>query len=458
MVVIIVIGGSFVGVGLLVYLSGYFWRNGFDVDDRQADRSFERWVIQGLAPPMVLWLICNLGVIPGLPPLLPSVRELWFDERLTLSDALILTSPSLLVVGSCWAAVTVGWLLGWLWSAAQNRADLVGVSVFWCVLLTPVVWMVVALLGWSGIGFAALIWLVALAQAALPMVRRKARAPAYAPVIAKLKFGKYADAESALLQQLEICEDDVQGWMMLAELYAEHFHELPEADRLIRDLCRQPNTTSVQLSLALHRLADWHLKLGNDPLAARAALEELCLRLPGTHFDRMARQRIRQLPANRQELEEQRQPRVLHLPALSEGLDNPAALPEPQRSPEAAAARARQLVERLERNPDHVEAREELARLLAEELGQVDAALEQLRLLLGMPTGEGTKAPEWLALTAAWQLRLRHDEPRARQTLQRLIRDYPQAPQALAARRRLDLLDVEQWYRSGRPGRDRGQA
>jgi len=52
---------------------------------------------------------------------------------------------------------------------------------------------------------------------------------------------------------------------MLAELYARHFHDLPEADRNDSRACGQPNVTGIQISLALHRLADWHLDLGADP-------------------------------------------------------------------------------------------------------------------------------------------------------------------------------------------------
>src|SRR2546430_17506194 len=108
-----------------------------------------------------------------------------------------------------------------------------------------------------------------------------------------------SDAELEVLHELEKCEEDFDGWLMLAELYARHFHDLPEADRTIRELCGQPNVTGIQISLALHRLADWHLDLGADPLSARNALAEICQRWPGTHFARMAQLRINQLQIGR---------------------------------------------------------------------------------------------------------------------------------------------------------------
>src|SRR2546430_11587326 len=52
-----------------------------------------------------------------------------------------------------------------------------------------------------------------------------------------------SDAELEVLHELEKCEEDFDGWLMLAELYARHFHDLPEADRTIRELCGQPNVT-----------------------------------------------------------------------------------------------------------------------------------------------------------------------------------------------------------------------
>ena len=96
---------------------------------------------------------------------------------------------------------------------------------------------------------------------------------------------------------------------MLAEMYTRQFGDLPEAERTVLAVCDQPNVTSVQISVALDHLADWQLNLGNDPAGAARALDEICRRLPGSHFAKMAQQRKRQLPGSRQELLEQREPR-----------------------------------------------------------------------------------------------------------------------------------------------------
>jgi len=61
----------------------------------------------------------------------------------------------------------------------------------------------------------------------------------------------------------------------------DHF-DLIGADQTLRDICNEPSTTPVQFSVAMHKLADWYLKLGHDPIGARHALERISHRVPGT--------------------------------------------------------------------------------------------------------------------------------------------------------------------------------
>ena len=55
--------------------------------------------------------------------------------------------------------------------------------------------------------------------------------PMYARAIARMKFGKYSEAEWEIIRELEKCEDDFDGWMMLAGLYANQFNDLPRPSR-----------------------------------------------------------------------------------------------------------------------------------------------------------------------------------------------------------------------------------
>jgi hypothetical protein len=107
-----------------------------------------------------------------------------------------------------------------------------------------------------------------------------------------------------------------------------------------------------------------------------------------------------------------------------------------------AAEAANACVEILEQAPDNVPARERLARLFAEHLDQPDQGIEQVTLLLDMPDQPDARRAEWLGLIAAWHIRYRQDADAGREVLQRVINEFPQSPQALAARRRLQLLDA----------------
>jgi len=84
-----------------------------------------------------------------------------------------------------------------------------------------------------------------------------------------------------------------------------------------------------------------------------------------------------------------------------------------------------------------------LARVLAGQTGETDRAIEHMALLLGTPGQPDEKRADWLSLMAAWQFKFKHDPDAARQTMERLIRDYPDSSQAFAARRRLNLMDAE---------------
>jgi hypothetical protein len=255
--------------------------------------------------------------------------------------------------------------------------------------------------------------------------------------MARIKFGKYTDAEGEIISQLDNWEDDFEGWMMLADLYANHFKNLADAEETIVELCDQPKTNPSQISVALHRLADWQLKLAQDPAAARRALQLICDRLKGTHLAHMAQLRIHQLPGTAAELRKSQTGRTIPLPAVPDELDTQ---PVVRMGREQATNLADSYVELLKQNPGYVAARERLAKTLAEQLGQPKAGIEQLALLLAMPGRVDTERAEWLSLTAAWHIKYCQDFATGQKVLERLIREFPNTPQATAARRRLESL------------------
>jgi hypothetical protein len=431
-------------------LSRFYWNQVFEVEGAPARRRFLIWAIKGLLVPALLWGVVNCGLLPGLPGFLLAVVENRARGGPWVGILFRSFGPVLLLVSSFWAAVTFGWLLSELTFQANDRRELAVQCGFFSLFLAPLAGLIFYVTGLSGLGIALLVWLMPLVHCALPLEKTRKAPPSYARAVARIKFGKYKDAEREVLQELEKSEDNVEGWLMLADLYANHFNDLSEADRTVRELCGQPNVPAIQVSLALHRLADWHLNQGNDPAPARSALEEVCLRLPGTHFARMARQRINQLPATREDLREKRKTKTFKLPALSGELDDALPAPPPESDPREARAQADRRVERLRRNPNDTEAREQFATILAERLGEADLAVEQLDLLLALPDQPVEKSAEWLARSAVWQMKYRQDPAAARVRLEQLVREFPQTPQAFAAQRRLNLMEMEERFRRAR--------
>jgi len=298
--------------------------------------------------------------------------------------------------------------------------------------------------GWLTLGFAVTALLAPIAGYAPGILRSKRLPPLYARAVARMKFGKYAEAEAEVIRQLEKREDDFEGWMMLAELYAIHFNDLDEAEQTVLEICDQPRTDPGQMSVALHKLADWHLKLRDDPDAARRALEVIFIRMPGSHLARMAQARAAQLPPTAEEWREQQASKPIPLPALHDPLDKATAAPASPLEVKAATARAALLNARLKNRPNDLSTREELARLLAGPLNQPEVAITHVETLLAQPDPPPEKIVTWLGLIAGWQIEQLHDLDAGRKTLQRLIREHPKSPMVFTAQRRLLQLDREE--------------
>lgn len=402
------------------------------------------WSVKGLLVPLAIWALMNFGLSWNLQPFMPQVQAAqnagsdWFPAYLRV------VGFGLFVISTYWTALTLGWVLYEAAAGSEGEAR----EQFKALCLTCLIAMIVPALllvwfgGWAMLGLAGIGIFAPMAGYGPNALNVKTTPPMYARAIARMKFGKYSEAELEIIRELEKCEDDFEGWMMLANLYANNFNDLPEAEQTILEICEQPKTTPSQLAVALHQLANWHLHRGN-PEAARRALQMICLRLPRTHLAHMAQLRINQLPASVAELHQQQSGAPIPLPALGDALDKPAAPAESEMDRHKAAEEANACVETLQAAPQNVPARERLARLFAEHLDQPDLGIEQLSLLLDMPGQPDARRAEWLSLIAAWHLRYRHDADTGRQILERLLREFPQSVQAFAARRRLQLLDAE---------------
>jgi hypothetical protein len=398
------------------------------------------WSARGLLAPLATWALMNIGISWNLQPFMPSVQIAQNSGGGWATEFLRVLAAGLFFLSSYWMTATLAWVLVSAGRAMDREArkDFTALCRL-CALGLSIPALILLLLGgWLMLGLAGALLVVPMACYAPTVINPQKLPPMYARAIARMKFGKYNEAEWEIIRELEKCEDDFEGWMMLAGLYADHFHDLPEAERTVLEICDQPHTTPSQLSVALHRLADWHLKLGGNPDAARRSLQIICDRLHGSHVAHMARLRMNQLPQTAEDLREQQTSTSIPLPALGDRLDEPTAPAESLDRAKAAQA-ANACVERLKQDPNNVSARERLARLFCEGLGRADLGLEQIGLLLEMPGQPENKRAEWLGLMGAWQIRYQRNLGEGRKLLERLIREYPQSPQAFAARRRLAL-------------------
>ncbi len=442
---------TFVALGL-VGLTGFtIYRWSPEANARSAVRAEWPWLIKGLVLPFALWTLMNVGLSFHLQPFMPSVQMAQNSGSDWFFTFLGVAGTGLLLIATYWAGVTIGWLVirGSRSVAREALADFRALCGT-CLLVTalPVLGLLWAG-GWYALGVALLLVSLPIAGYGPSILHRLKPRPMYSRAIARIKFGKYRDAEMEIIRQLESAENDFDGWLMLGELYARQFKDIAEAEQIILEMCDQPDVTPSQISVALHKLADWQIEVANDPEAAARALQVISHRLPGTHLARMAELRRAQLPRNAAELRERREVRPIPLPALTEWPDQadppaPGAIDSDQ-----ATALVQQLTQQLTQNPNDIAAREKLARLLAEPLGQADLAIEQIELLLGMPAQADAKRADWLSLIAAWHLRLRQDATAARAILLRVINDFPNTTQAFAAQRRLNLLNIETASRKG---------
>jgi tetratricopeptide (TPR) repeat protein len=396
------------------------------------------WLVKGLVIPFLLWVVMNLGISNYLQPFLPRIQFAqnagltWFPIYLRYAMG------GLLIITSYWAALSLADLV----LSAYRRVPPEFRMEFRAVCFTSLViaGLPAALLlylgGWANLGFAGLLVCAPMIGYGAPILNRPKRRPMYSRAVGRMKMGKYSDAEQEIIRQLEQAETDFDGWLLLAELHATRFGEILEAEKIILDVCLQPETTSSQISVALHKLADWQLSLAKDHEAAARTLQLICDRLPGTHLAHMAELRRSQLLENKHPSEKRPIP-VPVLPSIMPALQVAAAT---ESSPHPAAlAQVNELSKRLTQNPNNISDREQLARLLAEPLGKPDLAIEQIELLLDLAAQPDVKRVEWLTLIAGWQIQLLQDEAAAQITLTRIVKEFPGSPQAFTAQRRLNL-------------------
>lgn len=412
-------------------------------DDPEWSALLPGWFIRGAVAPSIVWALSNLGLFSRFPALVPNIAiaqttnqswgAMWVDWTVAGCGYIVI----------CWGAVTYTWMILLIAREVGDTPEfrtsvaVIGLPMFLLALI------IVYRSRWTILPSGVLVALMPLVHRVLNHVEEPEARPTYGAAQGKINFGKYEAAEAEVINQLEKKDNDFNGWMLLAELYATKYHRLDDAAQVVVDLCRDPSITEIEASLACNRLADWQLEIGMNPSAARAALDLLIQRAPDSHVAQLAQQRLKQMPLTREDLLDRRKPKSIRLPALREAFAAPEANGAAM-AREEIVAEANRLSDRLRHEPNDFDTRERLAILLAEKLGQVDSGIEQLRLMINMPDAASERAAKWMAQIASWERHLNKNEAKFRVLLNEIIRKHPNSTHAISARRQLQLIEQEE--------------
>ena len=224
---------------------------------------------------------------------------------------------------------------------------------------------------------------------------------------------------------------------------AEDMKDLSGAEMTLNHFCDSPAAPPRQVAAALTQLADWHLKLAQDSDSARAALEQIIAKFPGTEMALAAAQRIAHLGGAEKILlaAHDRRPMAMPEGVKSIGLrDSLRDLIPAETDPVKLAA---DYVKHLEQHPLDTEAREKLAILYAAHYKRLDLATNELAQLINEPNQPPRHVAHWLNLLADLQIRSGADYDTVRPTLEKIIEHFPGMAVAELAQSRLNVLKLE---------------
>ena len=269
------------------------------------------------------------------------------------------------------------------------------------------------------------------------------RKPFYSIAMTKRNRGKPHEAIAEIRRQLEQFPNDFEGVMLLARVQAEDMNDLAGAENTLNHFCNWPGAPIRQVAAAFTQLADWHLKISADADSARAALQQIITRFPDTESALQAEQRIAHLSeAEKMILAREDRQDV----AVPEGVHNVGLLDstdflKPQEVEPGKLAAAH--VKHLEAHPRDIEVREKLALIYAKDFKRLDLATMELAQLINEPRHQPKQIAHWLNMLANFQVELGADIATVRETLQKIVDQFPNLPIADIAQRRLMRLESE---------------
>jgi hypothetical protein len=276
--------------------------------------------------------------------------------------------------------------------------------------------------------------------------------PYYSAAKAKRNQGHPLEALVAVREQLAKFPTDFEGIMLLANIQAENLNDLPGAEITLINFCNSPGAPDRQVVAALTQLADWHLKKSVDVDAARAALQKIVERFPGTEISLRAEQRLAHLGQTEKILLAQHDRQATALP---EGVDNLGLLDstvflQPKEIEPGKLAAAH--VKHLEQHPHDSEVREKLAVIYARDFKRLDLATLELAQLINEPRHSPKQIAGWLNQLANFQIELGADVATVSATLEKIVEQFPELPVADLARRRLARIGSEIKGKKETPG------
>jgi Tetratricopeptide repeat len=276
--------------------------------------------------------------------------------------------------------------------------------------------------------------------------------PYYSIALTKRKLNKPLEAVVEIRSQLAKFPNDFEGVTMLANIQAEDMNDLASAEITLNHFCDSENAPDKQVAAALTQLADWHLKLAQDADSARVVLEKIIARFPGTGLALQASQRIAHLGGVEKILLGAHDRQAVFVP---EGVKNIGLLdsseflvPEEMEPGKQAAI----FVKHLEQHPLDTEVREKLAILYARHFKRLDLATMELAQLINEPKQPPKRMAHWLNLLADLQIHGGADFDAVRETLEKIVTQFPDLPVAEIARSRLGRLKIELKGQQETPG------
>src|SRR5688572_25889163 len=176
-----------------------------DEERRQNLRRLWPWLVKGLVLPVLLWMILNIGFSWNLHAFMPQVQAAQNSGKNWLSPFCQVSAAGLFAVSSYWAALTVLCVLAKAAAGLtpESRSDYRALCLTSLVAMAIPAAILIWIGGWLALGLAVLVLCLPAAGYAPAILHRAKSPPMYSSAIAKMKFGKYSEAELEIIRRSE---------------------------------------------------------------------------------------------------------------------------------------------------------------------------------------------------------------------------------------------------------------